>query len=190
MRASFPQDRKVQVGFGSAIVTLLVVGALSYRSIVVSSESDLWVRHTQEVLDQLQDLRVAMETVETSVRGYVVTGNDSYLVAYRASRLGGEQDEAAVEAGLQHGLAARAHIEEGLEIFAPAMATTEGSPALSMRPIGRSCGVQHTTAQEIKGRSAVHRALGRLYIGWSAVKGGLWRSATRCACGARVFWPP
>src|SRR5271169_5444878 len=96
MKASVPLDRKVQVAFGSAIVTLLVVGVLSYRSIVVSSESDRWVRHTHEVLDQLQDLRVAMETVESSVRGYVVTGNNSYVATYRASRMAVEQDEAAV----------------------------------------------------------------------------------------------
>src|SRR5450432_2715194 len=46
-----PQSNwNVQLAFGSAIAILLVVGAFSYRSIVASSESDLWVRHTYEVL--------------------------------------------------------------------------------------------------------------------------------------------
>jgi hypothetical protein len=40
-------SRKVPLAFGSAIVTLLVVGALSYRGMPVSGESDHWVRHTQ-----------------------------------------------------------------------------------------------------------------------------------------------
>ena len=64
-----PLDRKVQFAFGSAILALLAVGALSYRVMVVSSESDRWVRHTHEVLASLQDLRFALESVESSVRG-------------------------------------------------------------------------------------------------------------------------
>ena len=32
------------------------VGAVSYRTIVLSSESDRWVRHTHEVLETLQSL--------------------------------------------------------------------------------------------------------------------------------------
>jgi CHASE3 domain sensor protein len=77
-------DRQVQLAFGAAIAILLVVGALSYRSIVVSGESNRWVRHTLEVLENLQDLRSAMETVASSIRGFVLTGKDSYLDPYRA----------------------------------------------------------------------------------------------------------
>src|SRR5664279_2483235 len=44
-------NRKVQLAFGSAILTLLVVGAISYRGMVVSGESDRWVSHTHEVLE-------------------------------------------------------------------------------------------------------------------------------------------
>src|ERR1700681_3758686 len=57
-------NRKVQLAFGSAFVTLLIVGAVSYRGMVVSSESDRWVRHTHEVLETLQDLLFAMESIE------------------------------------------------------------------------------------------------------------------------------
>ena len=87
-------DRKVQFAFGSAIVALLVVGALSYRAVVVSSESDRWVRHTHEVLETLQDLRFALESVESSVRGYVLTGKESYLDTYHTALLRVEQDQA------------------------------------------------------------------------------------------------
>ena len=44
-------------------MALFVVGCVSYRGLVVSSESDRWVRHTHEVLENLQDLRAAMEAV-------------------------------------------------------------------------------------------------------------------------------
>src|SRR5580698_3583135 len=47
---------KVRLACGSAILTLLVVGAMSYRGTVVYKESDLWVRHTHEVLERLGNL--------------------------------------------------------------------------------------------------------------------------------------
>src|SRR3954453_12670654 len=51
---------KVQLAFAAAFVTLFVVGALSYRTIVVSGESDRWVEHTQEVLENLKSLQFEM----------------------------------------------------------------------------------------------------------------------------------
>jgi PAS domain S-box-containing protein len=89
-------SRKVQLAFGSAILTLLVVGAISYRGTVVSSESDRWVRHTHEVLEKLQDLLSAMQSIDSGYRGFVLTGKESYLEPYRASIVSAEQDEATV----------------------------------------------------------------------------------------------
>jgi PAS domain S-box-containing protein len=89
-------DRKIQLAFGCAIVALLVVGAISYRGMLVSSESDQWVRHTHEVLEGLEDLRSARERTESSVRGFVLTGDESYLETYRVSRLKAEQFQAIV----------------------------------------------------------------------------------------------
>jgi len=48
---------KVLFAFGATILTLLVAGGLSYRATAVSSASDLWVRHTYVVLQELQNLR-------------------------------------------------------------------------------------------------------------------------------------
>ena len=89
-------NRRMQFAFASAILTLLVVGAASYRGIVASSESDGWVRHTHEVLQNLHRLAFSMEAVEASCRGFVLTGDDSYLEACRASRLAVLQDVAVV----------------------------------------------------------------------------------------------
>ena len=88
--------RKVQFALAFAIFTLLVVGALSYRGMVVSSESDRWVRHTHEVLESLQDLLLAMQSVESSYRGFVLTGKESYLESYHAGVGSAEQDVATV----------------------------------------------------------------------------------------------
>jgi PAS domain S-box-containing protein len=89
-------NRKVYIAFGSAMVTLLVVGAISYRSVVVSSASDHWVRHTDEVLENLQSLRFAMDSYESSYSGFVLTGRDSYVESYRASVVNARRDIANV----------------------------------------------------------------------------------------------
>jgi PAS domain S-box-containing protein len=89
-------SRKVQLAFGSAIVTLLIVGAVSYRAMVVSGDSYRWARHSHEVLENLQDLLFAMESVESSCDGFVLTGKESYLESYRTSLLSVEQHEAIV----------------------------------------------------------------------------------------------
>jgi len=86
----------VQLALGCAILALVVVGAISYRGIVVSSESDRWVRHTHEVLDQLHDLQFAMQSVESSYRGFVLTGKESYIESYRSSIASATQAETTV----------------------------------------------------------------------------------------------
>jgi CHASE3 domain sensor protein len=86
----------VQLAFGSAIAILLLVGGFAYRSIVVSSENGRWVQHTHEVLENLQELQFAMETVSSSVRGYLLVGDETYLDRYRAARSSLEQHTAAV----------------------------------------------------------------------------------------------
>jgi PAS domain S-box-containing protein len=69
----------MQFAFGSAMATLLVVGGLSYHGIVASSQSDRWVAHTHEVVEKLNELAFAMESVESSCRGFVLTGGDTYI---------------------------------------------------------------------------------------------------------------
>jgi PAS domain S-box-containing protein len=79
-------NRTVQLAFGSAVAILLVMGTLSYYSTVASDESDGWVRHTHEVLDDLQSMTAGMAEVSSSIRRFVITGEDSDLEPYRAAR--------------------------------------------------------------------------------------------------------
>src|SRR6476646_11388421 len=85
-------NRKIHFAFGSVILALLVVAAISYHNIVGSSESNRWVRHSHEVLENLQDLLFAMESVESSSSGFVLTGKEAYLETYHANRLRVEHD--------------------------------------------------------------------------------------------------
>jgi PAS domain S-box-containing protein len=89
-------NRTVQLAFGSAVAILLLVGALSYRSIVITSENNRRVQHTHEILENLQDLEFAMETVASSVRTFLLVKDESYLDRYRAARLSLDRHTAAV----------------------------------------------------------------------------------------------
>jgi PAS domain S-box-containing protein len=89
-------NRKVQLALGAAILASLVVAAISYRSMVASTESDRWVRHTHEVLETLQNLLAEMQSIESNYRGFALTGKESHLESYRASILSAQQGEATV----------------------------------------------------------------------------------------------
>ncbi|HMI52214.1 MAG TPA: PAS domain S-box protein [Candidatus Saccharimonadales bacterium] len=90
-------NRRLQLALGAAIVASLVVPAISYRSIIVSSESNRWVRHTHEVLENLQNLVKAVWGIEASYRGFALTGEESYLESYRASIMSAARDEATIQ---------------------------------------------------------------------------------------------
>ena len=89
-------NRKVQIAFGSAMVTLLIVGGISYRAMMVSYESAQWVRHTHEVLDTLKDMLVGMSSIESAIRGFALTGNEDYLISYRANLLNIAEAQTAI----------------------------------------------------------------------------------------------
>jgi diguanylate cyclase (GGDEF)-like protein/PAS domain S-box-containing protein len=96
MKARFLSTRMAVVAFGSAFAILLVVAGFSYRSIVASNDSDRWVKHTHDVLDNLEELRFAMETVALSLGGYVLTGDERSLERYRVARSSLEQHTEAL----------------------------------------------------------------------------------------------
>ena len=60
MKTKSVSNRKVQLAFESAILTLLVAGAISCRGTVVGSESDRRLSHA--VLENVQDSVFALES--------------------------------------------------------------------------------------------------------------------------------
>jgi diguanylate cyclase (GGDEF)-like protein/PAS domain S-box-containing protein len=87
---------KMRLAFASAMLTLLVVGAISYREMVVSRESARWVSHTHEVLESIHDLVFAVESIGSNSRGFALTGKESYLESYRIGVAKVAQDQAAI----------------------------------------------------------------------------------------------
>jgi methyl-accepting chemotaxis protein len=77
---------KIASGFGLALAVLLVIGAVSFNSTAKLIDSAEWVGHTHEVLNGLADLLSGMKDAETGQRGYVITGEASYLEPYQGAR--------------------------------------------------------------------------------------------------------
>ena len=70
------------LAFLASIVLLIIIGAVSYGSVETLVSNNERVNHTQEVLDQLQKIRVHLLQVETDARGFLLTGDAIYRDAY------------------------------------------------------------------------------------------------------------
>src|SRR6202035_2573546 len=97
MKSSCVWNRKVQLGFGAAILTLLGSGVISYRALVVSNQSQGWVRHTHQVLEELQEVLSANQNIESSSRGFVLTGDKSYIKSFKGNILQEAKAERSVD---------------------------------------------------------------------------------------------
>jgi len=97
MKSSSVRNRKVQLGFGAAILTLLGAGVISYRALVESNRSLGWVRHTDQVLDQLQELLYASQNIESNSVGFALTGDKSYIESFNGNILREARAEGSIE---------------------------------------------------------------------------------------------
>jgi methyl-accepting chemotaxis protein len=77
--------KKIAVKSGLALAVLVVIGAVSYRSTAKLIETNHWVTHTHEVLTNLEALLSLGKDAETGQRGFLLTGEESYLEPYHAA---------------------------------------------------------------------------------------------------------
>jgi signal transduction histidine kinase len=73
---------KVIAGFGIALAILILVGVLSYRTMVQNDEDRRWVTHTHQVLEQVDLVLTDLLNAETGERGFILTGEASFLGPY------------------------------------------------------------------------------------------------------------
>ncbi len=69
-------------GFVAAALAILLIAFLFYRSVTDTRRSADYVTHTIEVIDQLTGVLSTLKDAETGQRGYLLTGNESYLLPY------------------------------------------------------------------------------------------------------------
>jgi len=75
--------RAVQAGFLAATTVLLTVGWESHANTKRLAEADAWQNHTYEVLNTLGETAANLDDAETGQRGYLLTGQATYLEPYR-----------------------------------------------------------------------------------------------------------
>lgn len=67
------------IGFGIIILIMLAVIGNTYINFVKESEAVKWNVHTYKVIQESDGLLMSLLDMETGARGYVITGNESFL---------------------------------------------------------------------------------------------------------------
>jgi methyl-accepting chemotaxis protein len=80
--------KRIAFGFAISVAILLVVGAVSYRSTDQLIENDHMVTHSHAVLEDLAHLLSLAKDAETGQRGFLLTGDESYLEPYQSGSMG------------------------------------------------------------------------------------------------------
>jgi methyl-accepting chemotaxis protein len=79
----FTFGRRIAAGFAIALLLLAVVATVAYRSTGLVAQASGWVSHTHVVLARLSDLDDVLTDAESASRGYVITGDDSFVEEFR-----------------------------------------------------------------------------------------------------------
>ncbi|HKQ25563.1 MAG TPA: CHASE3 domain-containing protein [Burkholderiales bacterium] len=82
---NLPSRHVIKVGFALALVILAGIALFSYTSIKRYNEHAKLVEHTREVLLETDGVLSDLKDVETSLRGYVISGQESFLDLYRVA---------------------------------------------------------------------------------------------------------
>jgi methyl-accepting chemotaxis protein len=76
--------RKIALGFAIAFAPVLIVGLVAYRSADSLTQTSYLATHSHLVLEKLTMVLSEMQDAETGQRGFVITGDDAYLVPYQS----------------------------------------------------------------------------------------------------------
>ena len=74
---------KIGAGYGLALAILVVIGLVSYQNTLTLTSTADWVAHTHQVLESTAQLSNGLDDLVVGQRGYIITGEDSYLEPYR-----------------------------------------------------------------------------------------------------------
>ena len=98
-----------------ALLILIVIGVVSYRSTTGLVEAIHWRKHTYEVLATLGRILSQLRDAETGQRGYIITGDGNYLEPYFSAT----QDVAREDEALRKLTAGSPHHQRRLNAVGP-----------------------------------------------------------------------
>jgi methyl-accepting chemotaxis protein len=73
---------KIGLGYGCALILLMIVGVTTYQNVSHSIENATWVARTHSTIGELHHVILRMENAEAGLRGYLLSGDESYLDHY------------------------------------------------------------------------------------------------------------
>lgn len=76
---------------------LLVIAVLAGLTLRQVNESDYWIDHTRQVISANQQLLSDVKDAESAERGYIITGEETYLAPYQSAALDIPRKEAELE---------------------------------------------------------------------------------------------
>jgi CheY-like chemotaxis protein/signal transduction histidine kinase/CHASE3 domain sensor protein len=82
VRSSLPLPPKTLIGFLLAVVAVAIIAMLSYQSLQTTTATAANLTQTVEVLGRLESLLSTLIDAETGQRGFLLTGEESYLAPY------------------------------------------------------------------------------------------------------------
>ena len=90
-------DRGMLVGIGLVVLLLIVNVAITYQNTCTLKDDADWVDHSDQVLDQTANVMLLLVDMETSERGYVITGEKEFLEPYQSAKEQLDQHFAALK---------------------------------------------------------------------------------------------
>ncbi len=81
-RSRLPLPPKTLIGFLLAVVAVAIIALLCYQSLQTTTQSAANLTRTIEVLGRVQGLLTTLIDAETGQRGFLLTGEESYLTPY------------------------------------------------------------------------------------------------------------
>src|SRR5690349_9912582 len=79
-------EQRVSVGFALICVILAGSFGIAYHNTSALIDANTWVVHTHEVLAALAATEGELSDAQTGMQGFVITGEDTFLVPYRTGR--------------------------------------------------------------------------------------------------------
>ena len=82
---SYKKRRLVEALITFVLTSLFCVGWFAYQNMHDMVESERWEAHTHRVIQELGDLLSSLKDAETGQRGFIITGEQSFLEPYETS---------------------------------------------------------------------------------------------------------
>jgi len=73
--------KKILLGYGLAMLFMALIGIAGYQGMQRLLDANYWVWHTYQVIGEAQNIRAELLQFESSRRGYLITGDATYLAS-------------------------------------------------------------------------------------------------------------